>query len=404
MIIPAIFQKDFEEIKKEVASVEKEATLIQIDVGDGEFITAKSFSEFEKLNTIKTSAKFELHLMVQDPNLYLDKKIESVESVVAQVESKNVEVFLQKTKKLGYRVGVSLNPGTKTEKVAQFIPYVDFVQFMTVIPGAQGNDFEEGVLDKITIFRQTAPKIPIQVDGGIDEFSLAEVLEAGATNIVVGSQIFQSPLDSLKHFEKMAKESREYGHEIKHKIKKVGFFGGAGWKPKDEAYIHAFETAKLLAGEGYEIVNGGGPGVMKASTEGAKAAANEKGVNPRVLAVTYYPAYKHKNYEGTDPLNKFDEEIITTDYFDRTKVMLQNTDLHIVFKGGTGTVSEFGMTWASSRIHEGHHKPIILFGSFWKHIVKEFETHMFIRPGEKELVHIVESPQEILEFIREWNK
>jgi uncharacterized protein (TIGR00725 family) len=178
-------------------------------------------------------------------------------------------------------------------------------------------------------------------------------------------------------------------------IKKVGFLGGASWQEGDQPYIDAYETAKLLALNGYEIVNGGGPGVMRASTKGAHAG------DGKVLAITYHPNKAKKNYEGVDPLNDFDEEVYTLDYFDRTKVILQNSDLHIVFKGSTGTVSEFGMTWASSRIHEGNHKPIVLFGDFWKEIINCIRSNMLMREGEVELLKIVNSPQEVLDIIKE---
>ena len=178
-------------------------------------------------------------------------------------------------------------------------------------------------------------------------------------------------------------------------IKRIAFLGGAAWTSKDKPYNDAFETAKLMAENGYEILNGGGPGVMEASTKGAEAGGQKF-----TVVVTYHPESVHKNYESTDKNNPFEEEIVTSDYFDRTKVLLQNTDMHIVFKGGTGTISEFGMTWASSRIHEGHHKPIVLFGRFWDHIIEEFQTHMFMRPGEIELLKIVESPEEVLSYIK----
>lgn len=180
----------------------------------------------------------------------------------------------------------------------------------------------------------------------------------------------------------------------KNKIKKIGFLGGASWEKEDKPYQDAFEVAKLLAQNGYEIVNGGGPGVMRASTEGAKAGGG------RVLAITYHPNKIKKNYEGTDELNKFDEEVLTLDYFDRTKILLQNTDVHIVFKGASGTISEFGMTWASSRIHEGNNKPIILFGNFWNDILDCINKNMGIRPGERELMHICNTPQEVLTYIK----
>lgn len=191
----------------------------------------------------------------------------------------------------------------------------------------------------------------------------------------------------------MKEEITHLGHHDENEIHRIAFLGGAAWEEDDETYRAAFETARLLATEGYEIVNGGGPGIMKAATKGARAG------NGKSLAVTYKPPYKHKNYEGIDSLNDFDEEIMTVDYFDRTKVMLQNSNVHIVFKGGTGTISEFGMTWASSRIHEGHHKPIILFGKFWKEIIDIFKTHMLMRPGELELLKVVKAPQEAVDII-----
>ncbi|HDQ88719.1 MAG TPA: hypothetical protein ENN92_01060 [candidate division WWE3 bacterium] len=176
-------------------------------------------------------------------------------------------------------------------------------------------------------------------------------------------------------------------------IKKIAFLGGAAWENDSQVFKEAFETAKLLAEKGYEIVNGGGPGVMRASTMGANS------VNGEVLAVTYHPNKKKKNYEGIDPENYFDQEIITLDYFDRTKVMLQNSDLHIVFKGGTGTISEWGMTWASSRIHEGNHKPIVLFGDFWQEILDVINKNLLIRPGEMELLKICTTPKEVLAYV-----
>lgn len=186
--------------------------------------------------------------------------------------------------------------------------------------------------------------------------------------------------------------------EEPYNIKRVAFLGGASWEKEDKPYQDAYEVARVLAENGYEIVNGGGPGIMRASTRGGKAGG------AGVIAITYHPNKKKNNYEGIDPLNNFDEEIITLDYFDRTKVMLQNSDVHIVFKGSTGTISEFGMTWASSRIHEGNHKPIILFGEFWKEITDVITKNMLMRPGEVELLKICTTPQEVLEYIKDVEK
>lgn len=178
------------------------------------------------------------------------------------------------------------------------------------------------------------------------------------------------------------------------KVKKIAFLGGGAWEPQDSVYKDAFETAKLLAQNGYEVVNGGGPGVMKAATTGAHAGGG------KVLSITYHPNKPKKHYEGVDPENDFDEEIITLDYFDRTKVMLQNTNVHIVFNGSIGTISELGMTWISSWIHEPNYKPIILFGSFWHELINVIKKNMLVKHGEENMFKICVSPQEVLDYVK----
>jgi len=175
----------------------------------------------------------------------------------------------------------------------------------------------------------------------------------------------------------------------------ICFLGGAAWIENEEPYIQAFETAKLLAENGYVIVDGGGPGVMKAATNGAHAGG------AKVLAVTYHPNKPKRHYEGTDQDNNFDLEVRTLDYFDRTKILLQTTDIHIIFKGSIGTMSEFGMTWVSSWIHEPNNKPIILFGEFWNDILDAIERNMIIKLGERELLKICNTPEEVLAYIKE---
>ena len=179
------------------------------------------------------------------------------------------------------------------------------------------------------------------------------------------------------------------------KVKKIAFLGGSAWKENEAAYMGAKETAKLLAENGYEIYNGGGPGVMRASTIGGHEGGGE------VTAVTYHPNKKKRHYEGVDLENKFDDEILTLNYFDRTKVMLENTDVHIVFNGSLGTLSEFAMTWILSWIHEPNNKPIILYGEFWHEFVAWMKSRMYLRDKEDRIIKICITPEEVLEYIKE---
>lgn len=179
------------------------------------------------------------------------------------------------------------------------------------------------------------------------------------------------------------------------KFRKVAFLGGAAWTEEDETYKDAYEVAKILAENGYENLNGGGPGVMRAATKGAQAG------NGKSLIITYHPNKSKRHYEGTDNLNDADDEVFTLDYFDRTKVLLQNSDVHIIFKGSLGTLSEFGMSWISSWIHEPNNKPIIMYGSFWKEILDVLVKHLRIKSDERDLLKVLTTPQEVLDYLTE---
>ena len=178
------------------------------------------------------------------------------------------------------------------------------------------------------------------------------------------------------------------------RYRSIAFLGGADFQPGDQTYTDAYTTAKYLAQMGLTICNGEGPGVMRASTEGAKS------VGGKVIGVTYHPHVPHPYFEGRDPLNHFDEEVETSDYFERTKRLLILSDIHMVFRGGTGTISEFGMAWASSRIRLGHERPIILFGAFWQILIENFRRYMYMRPGEFRLYTIVTSPEEAVNEVK----
>ena len=170
--------------------------------------------------------------------------------------------------------------------------------------------------------------------------------------------------------------------------------GYADSKPEDPEYKAAVETAKILAEKGYTIINGGGPGIMREATEGAHKGGG------KVMGITYYPEAKEQHFEGRDPENKFDEEIVTATYVERTLRIMSMADVYIIFNGGTGTISEFGMAWGLARIHFGHHRPLILYGQFWHEIIEAMGKNMKLRPEELQVYHIVTSPEEVLIKIR----
>lgn len=181
------------------------------------------------------------------------------------------------------------------------------------------------------------------------------------------------------------------------KIKNIAYFGFADTSKSDPLYKEAFDCTKFLASKGLVTINGGGPGTMRAVSEGAKAAGGT------TIGVTFYPK-DITNFEGRDPGNPIDQEVVTKNYLERTLKLLELGDLYVIFAGGTGTISEFGMAWGLAKLYYGHHKPLILFGKFWKGIIDSFINNMRIRPEDLKVYKIVTTPQEAYKEILEFEK
>ena len=180
-------------------------------------------------------------------------------------------------------------------------------------------------------------------------------------------------------------------------IQNVTFLGYADAKQADDPFKAAYEVAKLCAQKGYTIVNGGGPGVMKASTMGAKSAGG------KAIGVTFFPK-DIPVFEGRDETNKVDHLIVVENYLERTLKLLELGHIYVIFNGGTGTISEFGMAWGLARLYFGHHKPLVLYGDFWQEIIFAFTKGMYIRAEERNVFKIVNKPQGALDAILEFEK
>lgn len=180
-------------------------------------------------------------------------------------------------------------------------------------------------------------------------------------------------------------------------IKNVAFFGDADLPPTNPVYKDAFELAKLLGSKGYTIVNGGGPGIMDASTKGAEAGGGE------TLSVTFYPK-DAPGFEGKYVGNITDIEIKTVNYIERMFKLMEHADIFIMFQGGTGTLSEWATAWVLAKLYYGHHKPFILFGDFWPDIVDAIRKGMNISHEEMSVFEIVTRRDDLLPTIERLEK
>jgi pentose-5-phosphate-3-epimerase len=268
MIIPAILEKDFEEVKQKIYSINDVTKSIQIDIIDNTIINGRTFSSIDKLNELPPTLDINIHLMVKNPLKYfkkgfifptcikdkiactstiitqlildksLSKTMEDADKLESQISSqitnnnaenpkskliedllsqakllnydnnKIITKFINDIKSIGYKVGLSIDPFHNISLLEPFIHEIDLVQFMSVIPGKQGGNFIPEVLDKIKEFRKRYSHITTQIDGGVNGTTLPQVLETGVDNIVVGSAIFNSE-DPRKKFLEFSKSFNE---------------------------------------------------------------------------------------------------------------------------------------------------------------------------------------------------
>lgn len=198
-IAPSILSADFSKLGEEVVKLDNAgADFIHIDVMDGEFVPNITFGmPVIKAIRNKTDKVFDVHLMINNPQRYIDEFIAAGADIITlHYESeKHLDRAIQYIKSKGVKAAVALNPATPTIVLKDIIASLDMVLIMSVNPGFGGQKFISYSLDKIKEVKEMAIKannhnILIQVDGGVDKNNVKDVIEAGANVIVAGSAVF----------------------------------------------------------------------------------------------------------------------------------------------------------------------------------------------------------------------
>ncbi len=197
-LAPSILAADFANLGAEIAAATRGgADQIHVDVMDGHFVPNITIGvPVVKSLRKATTLPLDVHLMITDPDRYIEPFIEAGAGMV----SVHVEVLphLHRTvtqiKKLGAKAGVVLNPSTPVTTIEEIAGDVDFVLVMSVNPGFGGQVFIPNSLRKIRLVRALLDRAgnpaPIEVDGGVDLTTVASVVEAGAEWLVAGQAIF----------------------------------------------------------------------------------------------------------------------------------------------------------------------------------------------------------------------
>jgi uncharacterized protein (TIGR00730 family) len=177
----------------------------------------------------------------------------------------------------------------------------------------------------------------------------------------------------------------------------VTVFGSARTKEDSPSYEAARETGKLLAEAGFEVLTGGGPGIMEAANRGAKEAGGVSvGCNIELP------------FEQTP--NPYQTRALTFKYFFVRKTMfIKYSNAFIIFPGGFGTLDEAFEALTLIQTHKVRNFPVVLFNSsYWKGLVSWLTSTMLhdgnINPEDLMLIHLTDSPHDAVDFVSRYYK
>ena len=205
-ISPSILSADFSQLGKEIKRLEDGgADMIHVDVMDGHFVPNLTIGPpVIKALRKQSSMIFDVHLMISPVHEYIEAYSNAAADIITihPEATDDLTASISKIKKLGKKVGVSLNPETKIQVILNHLEKIDLILIMSVNPGFGGQKFMPEVLNKIKDLKKIQESkglnFDIEIDGGINFDNSKDAINAGANILVSGTTIFKSNNGDIK--------------------------------------------------------------------------------------------------------------------------------------------------------------------------------------------------------------
>ena len=205
-IAPSILAANLLKIEQEVLNVvEAGADYLHIDIMDGHYVPNITFgSNFVKSIRPISNITLDVHLMISPVKQYVESFVNAGANIISfhpEADS-NPEKIIEKIKSSNCKCGIAVHPKIEIKEIEKYIPLIDLIIVMTVVPGFGGQNFMENQLYKISKLNELRVKegleFEIEIDGGINNKTSRLCIDKGADVLVAGSYIYNSPESDYK--------------------------------------------------------------------------------------------------------------------------------------------------------------------------------------------------------------